>query len=159
MVQELNVSVEEHNVVNVKKTKGILKRNQTCTLDLKVGILVRSVRFFKLNTDLGLESCIEFQLVIHCVKQVVVQKERNLINFSSSECSDLSLHINPEIRLRKAKKEMWLRIDGFLSQLIPLLPMEISEIVVKEPPERGDNYPHIKKSALVRFQLTPVALR
>ncbi|GFR01908.1 hypothetical protein TNCT_238431 [Trichonephila clavata] len=46
------------------------------------------------------------------------------------------------------KKKMWLRIDGFLSQLIPLLPMEISEIVVKEPPERGDNYPHIKKSAL-----------
>ncbi|GFQ73469.1 uncharacterized protein TNCT_459821 [Trichonephila clavata] len=93
MGKKLNVSVEEYNVVNVKQTKGILKLNQTCTFDLKVGSLVRSVRFFILNTDLpyallGLESCIEFQLVIDCVKQVVVPKGRNLINFSSSECND-----------------------------------------------------------------------
>ncbi|GFQ88389.1 hypothetical protein TNCT_658851 [Trichonephila clavata] len=105
MVKKLNVSVEEYNVVNVKQTKEILKLNQTCTFDLKVGSLVRSVRFFLLNTDLpyallGLESCIEFQLVTDCVKQVVVQKGRNLMNFSSSECNDLSLHINPEIKVR-----------------------------------------------------------
>ncbi|GFT88932.1 retrotransposable element Tf2 protein type 1 [Nephila pilipes] len=68
---------------------------------LKVGYLVRSVRFFILDTDLpyallGLKSCIEFQLVTDCVKQVVAQKGINLINFSSSEGSDLSLHIDPE---------------------------------------------------------------
>ncbi|GFT34236.1 uncharacterized protein NPIL_191461, partial [Nephila pilipes] len=37
--------------------------------------------------------------------------------------------------------------------------MEIVELVVKEPPEMGDNYPHIKNLLLHRFQLTPVALR
>ncbi|GFQ84224.1 uncharacterized protein TNCT_31871 [Trichonephila clavata] len=37
--------------------------------------------------------------------------------------------------------------------------MEIAEIVVKEPPEIGDDYPHIKNLLLARFQLTPVALR
>ncbi|GFQ84145.1 hypothetical protein TNCT_248911 [Trichonephila clavata] len=37
--------------------------------------------------------------------------------------------------------------------------MEIVEIVVKEPPEIGDDYPHIKNLLLARFQLTPVALR
>ncbi|GFY41019.1 hypothetical protein TNIN_378691 [Trichonephila inaurata madagascariensis] len=104
MVEKLNVSVEEYNVLNVKQTKGILKLNQTCTLDLKVFSLVRSVRFFILNTDLpyallGLK--IAFQLIIDCVKQVVVQEGRNLINFSSSEGSDLSLHINPENKVKE----------------------------------------------------------
>ncbi|GFT11716.1 retrovirus-related Pol polyprotein from transposon 17.6, partial [Nephila pilipes] len=37
--------------------------------------------------------------------------------------------------------------------------MEIVELVVKEPPEMGDNYPHIKNLLLHRFQLTSVALR
>ncbi|GFT41087.1 retrovirus-related Pol polyprotein from transposon 412 [Nephila pilipes] len=46
-----------------------------------------------------------------------------------------------------------------VSQPIPLLPMEIVELVVKEPPEKGDNYPHIKNLLLHRFQLTPVDLR
>ncbi|GFQ64450.1 hypothetical protein TNCT_408251 [Trichonephila clavata] len=47
----------------------------------------------------------------------------------------------------EAKKENVVE-DRWVSQLIPLLPMEIVEIVIKEPPERGDYYPHIKKSAL-----------
>ncbi|GFR12979.1 hypothetical protein TNCT_134401 [Trichonephila clavata] len=115
-VKKLNVLVEEYNVVNVKQTKGILKLNQTCTFDLKAGSLVRSVRFFILNTDLpyallGLESCIEFQLVIDCVKQVVVQKRRNLINFSSSEGSDLSLHINPENKIKGGIFEIEMKDD------------------------------------------------
>ncbi|GFY22088.1 hypothetical protein TNCV_3297321 [Trichonephila clavipes] len=71
MVEELTVSVEEYNAVNVKQTKGLLKLNQTCILDLKVGSL----------------------------------KGRNLINFSSSECSDLSLHVNPENKVKEGKKE------------------------------------------------------
>ncbi|GFR19755.1 hypothetical protein TNCT_173591 [Trichonephila clavata] len=116
MVKKLNVSVEECNVVNVKQTKGILKLNHTCSFDLKVGSLVRSVQFFILNTDLpyalfGLESCIEFQLVIYRVKQVVVQKGRNLINFSSSECSDLSLHINPENKVKEGIFEIEMKDD------------------------------------------------
>ncbi|GFS44645.1 hypothetical protein NPIL_43531 [Nephila pilipes] len=37
--------------------------------------------------------------------------------------------------------------------------MEIVELVVKDPPEKGDNYPHIKHLLLHRSQLTPVALR
>ncbi|GFY39988.1 uncharacterized protein TNIN_98841 [Trichonephila inaurata madagascariensis] len=116
MVEELNVSVEEYNVLNVKQTKGILKLNQTCTLDLKVGSLVRSVRFFILNTDLpyallGLGSCIAFQLIIDSVKQVVVQKGRNLINFSSSEGSDLSLHINPKNKVKEGIFESEMKND------------------------------------------------
>ncbi|GFY53259.1 hypothetical protein TNIN_82861 [Trichonephila inaurata madagascariensis] len=107
-----NVNNEDdvlNDVLNVKQTKGILNLNQTNTLDLKVGSLVRSVLFFILNTDLpyallGLRSCIAFQLIIDCVKQVVVQKGRNLINFSSSEGSDLSLYINPENKVKKKEK-------------------------------------------------------
>ncbi|GFT76013.1 integrase catalytic domain-containing protein [Nephila pilipes] len=37
--------------------------------------------------------------------------------------------------------------------------MEIVELVVKEPPEKGDNYPHIKNLLLHKFQLSSVALR
>ncbi|GFS73110.1 retrovirus-related Pol polyprotein from transposon 412 [Nephila pilipes] len=63
-----------------------------------------------------------------------------------------------EIFERQAKKEK-VAEEKWVSQLIPLLPMEIVELVVKEPPEMGDNYPHIKNLLLHRFQLTPVALR
>ncbi|GFT64365.1 uncharacterized protein TNCV_1718091 [Trichonephila clavipes] len=49
--------------------------------------------------------------------------------------------------------------DRWVSQLIPLLPIEIAEIVAKEPLEKSDDYPHIKNLLLARFQLTPIALR
>ncbi|GFW99887.1 uncharacterized protein TNCV_3510061 [Trichonephila clavipes] len=49
--------------------------------------------------------------------------------------------------------------DRWVSQLIPLLPIEIAEIVAKEPLEKSDDYPHIKNLLLTRFQLTPIALR
>ncbi|GFT04022.1 uncharacterized protein TNCV_2959931 [Trichonephila clavipes] len=49
--------------------------------------------------------------------------------------------------------------DIWVSQLIPLLPIEIAEIVAKEPLEKSDDYPHIKNLLLARFQLTPIALR
>ncbi|GFY31111.1 uncharacterized protein TNCV_4360181 [Trichonephila clavipes] len=49
--------------------------------------------------------------------------------------------------------------DRWVSQLIPLLPIEIADIVAKEPLEKSDDYPHIKNLLLARFQLTPIALR
>ncbi|GFY22335.1 SCAN box domain-containing protein [Trichonephila clavipes] len=49
--------------------------------------------------------------------------------------------------------------DRWVSQLIPLLPIEIAEIVAKEPLEKSDDYSHIKNLLLARFQLTPIALR
>ncbi|GFS50169.1 transposon Ty3-G Gag-Pol polyprotein [Trichonephila inaurata madagascariensis] len=58
-----------------------------------------------------LGSCIAFQLIIDCMKQVVVQKGRNLINFSSSEDSDLSLHINPENKVKKGIFESEMKND------------------------------------------------
>jgi len=59
---------------------------------------------------------------------------------------------------RQAKKE---NIDEskWVSQLIPLLPAEVSELIVKEPEEMGDNYPHMKRIIMKRFKLSPVALR
>ncbi|GFR02173.1 uncharacterized protein TNCT_444591 [Trichonephila clavata] len=58
----------------------------------------------------------------------------------------------------KPKKEK-VSDDRWVSQLISLLPVESTELVAKEPPERRDDYSHIKKLLLNRFQLTPVALR
>ncbi|GFX44745.1 hypothetical protein TNCV_1802261 [Trichonephila clavipes] len=52
-----------------------------------------------------------------------------------------------EIFERQAKKEK-VAEDRWVSQLIPLLPIEIAEIVAKEPLEKSDDYPHIKKSTL-----------
>ncbi|GFW22971.1 uncharacterized protein TNCV_3647481 [Trichonephila clavipes] len=49
--------------------------------------------------------------------------------------------------------------DRWVSQLIPLLPIEIAEIVAREPLEKSDDYPHIKNLLLARFQLTQIALR
>ncbi|GFW84678.1 uncharacterized protein TNCV_2597231 [Trichonephila clavipes] len=64
-----------------------------------------------------------------------------------------------EIFERQAKKKKKVSEDRWVSQLIPLLPIEIAEIVAKEPLEKSDDYPHIKNLLLARFQLTPIALR
>ncbi|GFU09100.1 uncharacterized protein TNCV_1319461 [Trichonephila clavipes] len=45
-----------------------------------------------------------------------------------------------EIFERQAKKEK-VAEDRWVSQLIPLLPIEIAEIVAKEPLEKSDDYP------------------
>ncbi|GFW77155.1 uncharacterized protein TNCV_2725851 [Trichonephila clavipes] len=60
---------------------------------------------------------------------------------------------------RRAGEKRKVAEDRWVSQLIPLLPMEIAEIVAKEPLEKSDDYPHIKNLLLARFQLTPIALR
>ncbi|GFW30755.1 uncharacterized protein TNCV_4088751 [Trichonephila clavipes] len=52
----------------------------------------------------------------------------------------------------QAKKEK-VSDDRWVSQLIPLLPVESTELIAKEPPEKGDDYPHIKKLISNRFQI------
>ncbi|GFW92935.1 uncharacterized protein TNCV_3495681 [Trichonephila clavipes] len=63
-----------------------------------------------------------------------------------------------EIFERQAKREK-VAEDRWVSQIIPLLLIEIAEIVAKEPLEKSDDYPHIKNLLLARFQLIPIALR
>ncbi|GFS52616.1 uncharacterized protein NPIL_553711 [Nephila pilipes] len=70
--------------------------------------------------------------------------------------ADINLFL--EIFERQTKKEK-VAEERWVSQLIPLLPMEIVKLVVKEPPEKDKNYSGIKNLLLHRFQLTPVALR
>lgn len=98
---ELKVPIKENKVISVKQTKGVIQLDRTCKLWLKIGNIVKPAEFFILDTDLpyallGLKSCIDFCLEINCAEQIVVQKERRLITFSNSKCSDLSLHIIPK---------------------------------------------------------------
>ncbi|GFX58635.1 uncharacterized protein TNCV_418141 [Trichonephila clavipes] len=81
---------------------------------------------------------------------------RDLVPKFDAKNADINLFF--EIFERQAKKEK-VAEDRWVSQLIPLLPMEIAEIVAKEPLEKSDDYPHIKNLLLARFQLTPIALR
>ncbi|GFX54417.1 retrovirus-related Pol polyprotein from transposon 17.6 [Trichonephila clavipes] len=74
------------------------------------------------------------------------------------ETKNADINLFFEIFERHAKKERVFD-DRWVSQLIPLLPVESNELVAKEPPEKGDDYPRIKKLILNRLQLTPVALR
>ncbi|GFQ95196.1 uncharacterized protein TNCT_626001 [Trichonephila clavata] len=81
---------------------------------------------------------------------------KDLVPKFDDKNADINLFF--EIFERQAKEEK-VAEDRWVSQLIPLLPVESTELVAKEPPERGDDYPHIKKLLLNRFQLTPIALR
>ncbi|GFT58085.1 retrovirus-related Pol polyprotein from transposon 412 [Trichonephila clavipes] len=81
---------------------------------------------------------------------------RDLVPKFDSKNAGINLFF--EIFERQAKKEK-VAEDRWVSQLIPLLPIEIAEIVAKEPLEKSDDYPHIKNLLLARFQLTPIALR
>ncbi|GFT96612.1 retrovirus-related Pol polyprotein from transposon 412 [Trichonephila clavipes] len=81
---------------------------------------------------------------------------RDLVSKFDAKNADINLFF--EIFERQAKKEK-VAEDRWVSQLIPLLPMEIAEIVAKEPLEKSDDYPRIKNLLLARFQLTPIALR
>ncbi|GFW85332.1 uncharacterized protein TNCV_3250691 [Trichonephila clavipes] len=73
------------------------------------------------------------------------------------DAKDADINLFFEIFERQAIKEK-VAEDRWVSQLIPLLPIEIAEIVAKEPLEKSDDYPHIKNLLLARFQLTPIAL-
>ncbi|GFQ86368.1 uncharacterized protein TNCT_519961 [Trichonephila clavata] len=66
---------------------------------------------------------------------------KDLVPKFDSKNADINLFF--EIFERQAKKEK-VAEDRWVSQLIPLLPVESTELVAKEPPERGDDYPHIK---------------
>ncbi|GFR07559.1 SCAN box domain-containing protein [Trichonephila clavata] len=81
---------------------------------------------------------------------------KDLVPKFDAKNADINLFF--EIFEKQAKKEK-VAEDRWVSQLIPLLPAEPTELVAKEPPERGDDYLHIKKLLLNRFQLTPVPLR
>ncbi|GFX07359.1 retrovirus-related Pol polyprotein from transposon 412 [Trichonephila clavipes] len=81
---------------------------------------------------------------------------KDLVLKFDAKNADINLFF--EIFERQAIKEK-VAEDRWVSQLIPLLPIEIAEIVAKEPLEKSDDYPHIKNLLLARFQLTPIALR
>ncbi|GFS70515.1 retrovirus-related Pol polyprotein from transposon 412 [Trichonephila clavipes] len=81
---------------------------------------------------------------------------KDLVPKFDAKNADINLFF--EIFERQAIKEK-VAEDRWVSQLIPLLSIEIAEIVAKEPLEKSDDYPHIKNLLLARFQLTPIALR
>ncbi|GFW34890.1 hypothetical protein TNCV_978281 [Trichonephila clavipes] len=70
---------------------------------------------------------------------------KDLVPKFDAKNADINLFF--EIFERQAKKEK-VAEDRWVSQLIPLIPIEIAEIVAKEPLEKSDDYPHIKKSTL-----------
>ncbi|GFV13796.1 retrovirus-related Pol polyprotein from transposon 412 [Trichonephila clavipes] len=90
------------------------------------------------------------------VNRRVNLKKKDLVPKFDAKNADINLFF--EIFERQAIKEK-VAEDRWVSQLIPLLPIEIAEIVAKEPLEKSDDYPHIKNLLLARFQLTPIALR
>ncbi|GFT41000.1 retrovirus-related Pol polyprotein from transposon 412 [Trichonephila clavipes] len=88
-----------------------------------------------------------------------VNRRVNLKDFVPTfDAKNADINLFFEIFERQAKKEN-LAEDRWVSQIIPLLPIEFAEIVAKEPLEKSDDYPHIKNLLLARFQLTPIALR
>ncbi|GFX60460.1 uncharacterized protein TNCV_1181791 [Trichonephila clavipes] len=67
------------------------------------------------------------------------------------DAKNANINLFFEIFERQAKKEK-VAEDRWVSQLIPLLPIEIAVIVAKEPLEKIDDCPHIKNLLLARFQ-------
>ena len=59
---------------------------------------------------------------------------------------------------KQAKKEN-INESNWVSQLIPLLPYDIAQLIVKEPEEKGDDYQHVKKLLMHRFKLSSLALK
>ncbi|GFV85852.1 uncharacterized protein TNCV_1421571 [Trichonephila clavipes] len=85
--------------------------------------------------------------------------ERMKLSNSTDTISVSSTDLEGQGVNRRAGEKRKVAEDRWVSQLIPLLPIEIAEIVAKEPLEKSDDYPHIKNLLLPRFQLTPIALR
>ncbi|GFV56159.1 uncharacterized protein TNCV_1489361 [Trichonephila clavipes] len=85
---------------------------------------------------------------------------KDLVPKFDGKNADINLFF--EIFERQAKKEK-VSDDRWVSQLIPLLPVESTELIAKEPPEKrrrlSSHKKKKKKLILNRFQLTPVALR
>ncbi|GFW73187.1 SCAN box domain-containing protein [Trichonephila clavipes] len=86
------------------------------------------------------------------------EREYELERLRLSNATETVSVSSADLEGQGAKKEK-VAEDRWVSQLIPLLPIEIAEIVAREPLEKSDDYPHIKNLLLARFQLTPIALR
>lgn len=81
---------------------------------------------------------------------------KNLMRPFHPEHSEISLYLSlfeRQARVAGIEEEEW------VSQLIALLPLEISQNLIKEPEEKMSDYQYMKKVLLSRFKMKPEACR
>ncbi|GFT47303.1 SCAN box domain-containing protein [Trichonephila clavipes] len=135
---------EDYNEESVKSLlEGILKERQEAR-ELKERQETREYELERLRLSNATEtvSVSSADLEGQGVNRRVNLKD--LVPKFDAKNADINLFF--EIFERQAIKEK-VAEDRWVSQLIPLLPIEIAEIVAKEPLEKSDDYPH-KKSTL-----------
>lgn len=59
----------------------------------------------------------------------------------------------------KQAKRYEINENEWVSQLIPLLPCDVIDLIIREPVELSDDYPHVKKLLLKRFRVSSAALK
>ncbi|GBN57349.1 hypothetical protein AVEN_247315-1 [Araneus ventricosus] len=73
-----------------------------------------------------------------------------------SKNTDISLYLTlfvTQARAASIEEEEW------MSQLISLLPLELAQIIIKEPEEQMREYANVKKILLDRFKMNPETFR
>ena len=81
---------------------------------------------------------------------------KNIMPCFDPDNSDMSLYLTLfERHARKANIEE----QEWVTQLLPLMPMKISELIIREPESSLENFQCIKEMLLNRFKLSPEAFR
>lgn len=84
------------------------------------------------------------------------RKIRDLIPKFDSESSEISLYFTlfeRQARAAEIDETQW------VSELLSLLPLDLVQMVIKEPEERSNEYRHVKHMLLDRFKMKPEAFR
>lgn len=53
----------------------------------------------------------------------------------------------------------WIETRDFLTNVSALLPVEIVELILREPSDEIDNFNHVKSILLARYRLSPEAYK
>ncbi|GFW58084.1 transposable element Tcb1 transposase [Trichonephila clavipes] len=70
--------------------------------------------------------------------------------------SDISLYL---VIFERQAKRASIEKKEWVGQLLGLLPLEIVQIIAREPEEQAENYDYVKKLLLKRFKLSPEVFR
>lgn len=81
---------------------------------------------------------------------------KNMIQNFDPEKSEISLYLN--LFERQAEKAE-IPIEQYVTQLLPLLPINLAEVILRESTSRADDYKYIKEVLLNRFKINAESFR
>ena len=148
--ERINSAEQEFRLKQEQEKFNLEKEEKFKILELKEKEIQLNYDLEKLRLDKGITSVTEPK-----TQNVELTLNRLIPKFDPNE-TDISLYlIIFERQARKAKIEE----NSWVNHLIGLLPMEIVQLLAREPPALAEDYAYVKKILLQKFKLSAESFR